>query len=763
MRAVIGVPFSVTLQAVGGTGALTWSVTAGQLPPGLGLGSSTGLISGTPTSGWSSPFVIQVADAKTTVAKQFYFNLYTKLSLDPVTPPSAHLNAPYALSLSVELGGSGIAFWKISAGQLPPGIQLNNNLISGTPTQAGTFSFTVQIQDYTMPQTATEDFTIVVDTHLAITKWNSQGGGQNQPYTDAFTAVNGVPPYTWSATGLPSGLNLNASTGQLTGTPATFGSFNYTVTATDSSVPLQSDTQQGSMNLLQQLQIFGTLDVALLNQSYYQALNAQGGSQPYTWTITSGQLPPGIIQIGQGGGWLNGVATQLGTYNFVLQVKDSSSPGYTVSQAISLQVKPVPLQIIGVDAPPAPLGLNYHFQVPLFGGTPPFVWNVSSGQLPPGLILDASTGYIDGVPTQLGSFAFTMRATDVGSPPQVAPRNYVIAVKKPLGRNDSIATATPLGNGFWSASISPYVSPVGSSTANPDSDYYRIVAAAGSIVHAQTWPPIDYGNSPLNPVIEILDVSGKRLSTCNGTASGYESSCLNDDIDATTTDSALDLQVPGAAGTQVTFYVHVFDERGDARPDMLYQLQISGAIDPLTITIPSLGAGATRGVNYQQQFSTAGGAGTVMWSVSAGNLPSGWSLSSAGLLSGVATTDGTYSFTIQAADSGKPPQTAQTSYSLIIADPLVITTSAQLPNACVGQPYTFTVQSAGGLPPYRWGWISLSWPLTSPPSPVTTPNLVFTGTPPTAGSYTELVGINDSAQPSSGMSQNLTLNVVKCP
>ena len=214
------------------------------------------------------------------------------------------------------------------------------------------------------------------------------------------------------------------------------------------------------MNLLQQLQIFGTLDVALLNWSYYQALNAQGGSQPYTWTITSGQLPPGIIQIGQGGGWINGVATQLGTYNFVLQVKDSSSPGYTVSQAISLQVKPVPLQITGVDAPPAPLGLNYHFQVPLFGGTPPFVWNVSSGQLPPGLILDASTGYIDGVPTQLGSFAFTMQATDAGSPPQVAPRNYVIAVKRPLGRNDSIATATPLGNGFWS-SISPYVSQSG--------------------------------------------------------------------------------------------------------------------------------------------------------------------------------------------------------------------------------------------------------------------------------------------------------------
>ena len=224
MRAVIGVPLSVTLQAVGGTGALTWSVTAGQLPPGLGLGSSTGLISGTPTSGWGSPFVIQVADAKTTVAKQFYFNLYTKLGLNPVTPPSAHLNAPYSLQLFAQLAGSGIASWVISAGQLPTGLQLSGGAfntgvasVSGTPTQSGSFSFTVQIQDYTMPQTASEDMTIVVDTHLAIAKWNLQGGGQNQPYADAFTAVNGVPPYTWSATGLPSALNLNASTGQSRG------------------------------------------------------------------------------------------------------------------------------------------------------------------------------------------------------------------------------------------------------------------------------------------------------------------------------------------------------------------------------------------------------------------------------------------------------------------------------------------------------------------------------------------------------------------
>ncbi len=144
----------------------------------------------------------------------------------------------------------------------------------------------------------------------------------------------------------------------------------------------------------------------------------------------------------------------------------------------------------------------------------------------------------------------------------------------------------------------------------------------------------------------------------------------------------MDFKVPGPVGTQMTFYVHVLDWRGDARPDMQYYLNISGVNEPLKITT-SLGIGSTRGVNYQQQMASTGGTGNVSWSVTAGVLPAGWSLPSSGLLSGVATTDANYSFTIQASDSSNPPQTAKTQYTLLIAEPVTITSSPTFPNACV--------------------------------------------------------------------------------
>ncbi|PYU64648.1 MAG: hypothetical protein DMG49_26080 [Acidobacteria bacterium] len=768
---VVGVPFSLTLQATGWVGSLTWSVFSGILPTGLDLNASTGVISGTPGVGSDEVVIFQVSDSRSSVKASMTFRNFAPLTLKPVTLAKAHLNAPYSLLMIAQ--GQMPVSWTISAGQLPPGLRLvasSTNAfdanISGTPTQTGSFQFTVEVKDNTVPQTAALNLGIAVDDNLAITKSNLQHGVANQSYSDSFTAVNGSPPYQWSVPGLPAGLALNTSTGQVSGTPIVTGTFNYSVSVKDSSSPQQSDTQPGSINLLLQLQIVGTLQNAILKQAYYQPLQAIGGQPPYIWSIVSGKLPPGIVQIGMGGQTLNGVATQLGTYNFVLQVNDSSSPNYVASESVTLQVKPVPLQITGRDAPPAPLGLLYHFQVPLFGGTPPFIWNLvpGQGQLPPGLALDSSNGYIDGVPTQLGSFPATIQATDSGSPPQTSSRSYTMLVRKALGRNDSIATATPLGNGYWPASISPYIAPITGSTANPDSDYYRVTGTGGSVVHIQVRGQSYYGNNPLDPVLEILDSNGQRLATC--TTPAYNSPCLNDDIDATTTDSALDLQVPGAGSTQTTFYAHVFDERGDARPDMVYQIQISGAVDPLKISPTSLGAGATRGVNYQQQFSTTGGTGNVTWSVGSGILPPGWVLGSGGLLNGVATTNGTYAFTIIATDSASPPDTATTQYTLLIADPLVITSPAMWPIACLGQAYSFTVQTTGGVPPFNWGFYSASWPagINFPISPPPQgPTLVFSGVGNVLGTFTARVSPGDSAQPSSGMIQVITLTIANCP
>ncbi|MEQ1352591.1 MAG: putative Ig domain-containing protein [Candidatus Acidiferrum sp.] len=760
------VPFSVVLQAQGNSSSLTWTVVSAQLPDGLSLDALSGTISGTPTGFGGTQPVIQAADAKGSATKQFNFVVFSKLVINPVTVKNAHLNAPYSLFVNAQ-GSSGVSSWAISAGQLPPGLALvpqpSPNFISvaGTPTQLGTFSFTIQATDNTVPQTATLDVTLTVDSHVAVTKSSLKTGGQNQVYSDSFTAINGKTPYTWSITGtMPGGLTLNASTGKVSGTPTDFGQFFYTVTVTDSSSPVQTDSvAENILNIAQQLQVVNDLSPAYIGESYNGFFLVGGGSYPYKLTVVSGNLPPGLTM--QNNGQVFGTPTMLGSFSFVVQATDSGTPPYVVSLPVTLKVTPTPLNIFSAPLSPAPVNVLYHSQIPESGGTPPYTVAINSGSLPPGLALNASTGAIDGTPTQIGVYNFQIKGTDSSNPPQSATANDFIEIRAPLGRNDSIATATPLGNSqnvqiLVPLSISPYIDPVSAATPNPDTDFYRLVANGGSIVHVETFAQRSISLT-LDSVIELLDASGNRLHSC--TPPAYTASCLNDDLDASTTDSALDFKVPGPASTANTFYAHVLDWRGDARPDMQYYLNVSGVIEPLKIMPATLGPGATRGVNFQQQFTVTGGTGNVTWSLDGGNFPPGWSINAAGLLGGVATTDGFYTFVIKATDASNPPQTARTSYTVQIAEPLVITSPATFPTACANKPYTFQVKTSGGLPPIFFSFSSPSWIAIN----LDTSTGIFSGTTDVTGTFHGMLGSGDSAQPSSGQVQNVTLTVMNCP
>jgi hypothetical protein len=766
IQCVQTVPFSMVLQAQGNSSALTWSVTSGQLPSGLSLDAVTGTISGTPGAN-SGLVTIQAADTKTSATKQFYFTVFSKLTINPVTPASAHINAPYSLTVTGQ-GSSAVASWAISGGQLPPGLtfavsQYNADtaIISGIPTQLGTYSFTIQAQDYTLPQNASLDLVIVVDSHLVLTKPSLRNGGQNQVYSDAFTAINGTPPYHWAISGvLPAGLTLGSSAGNITGTPTEFGGFSYTVTVTDSSTPTQTDSAQNILNIAQQLQIQANIGTAFIDRPFYSSFFYTGGTSPVTWSIISGNLPPGLTL--HSSGVVEGIATQLGSYNFVVQATDSGTPPYVISQAGALNVTPTPLNVQGQPVSPAPVNVTFHSQIPASGGTPPYSWAMSSGSLPLGLTLNTATGFIDGTPSQNGTYNFSVKGTDSSSPAQTATANDFIVIRPSLGRNDSIAAATPLGNSQNVSppivlSVSPYIDPTNAATPNPDTDFYKFVAAGGSIVHVETFAQRSWGADVLDSVIEVLDQQGVRLHSCY--QPNYISSCLNDDVDASTRDSALDIKVPGAANTTSTFYVHVFDWRGDARPDMLYYLNVSGVIEPLTISPLTLAPGATRGVNFQQQFTARGGSGNVTWLADGGAFPPGWSLSSSGLLSGVASADGFYTFAVKATDSANPPQTARTQYTMQIAEPLVITSSPIFPNACVNKPYSFQMQTSGGVPPIFFGFNSSAFVAIN----LDTSTGIFSGTTDVTGTFTGDAGASDSAQPPSSQGQHISLTIVNCP
>src|SRR5207248_8102841 len=124
-------------------------------------------------------------------------------------------------------------------------------------------------------------------------------------------------------------------------------------------------------------------------------------------------------------------------------------------------------------------------------------------------------------------------------------RDFTLIVRDKQSRNDSIPTATPISNGGWMASISPYGDPA--DTANPDSDYYALTAAGGSYISVNV--VAQRNNSPLQPVLEIVDQNGQRFHGCNqfGVTIDFNDVCMSDEIiPEQTLDAMLTFKVPGS-------------------------------------------------------------------------------------------------------------------------------------------------------------------------------------------------------------------------
>ena len=167
------------------------------------------------------------------------------------TLPNAAIGAPYSQPV-LATGGKSPYAWTLDSGTLPDGLSLNfYGVISGTPTATSTTSkFTVKVTDSASPNvTATLELSITIA--LAITTTTLPNATINSPYSQTLTATGGTGTYTWSVSSgtLPAGLNLNSSTGVISGTLTSSGT-NFTVKVTDSASTPATATQTLTIGVL---------------------------------------------------------------------------------------------------------------------------------------------------------------------------------------------------------------------------------------------------------------------------------------------------------------------------------------------------------------------------------------------------------------------------------------------------------------------------------------------------------------------------------
>ena len=274
--AVLGQPYQGHLPTSHNAGG-TVSIVAGSLPPGLSLpatfGASGDVVGGTVTQPLGSYNTYNFTVQGTGDQGQPLYQAY-QISVDPdqlltvVLPSSGSTLGPGmvggAYAQNFFLGGGAAPYtWAVASGKLPPGLTLQtfgdptdaSNELAGTPTTAGTFTFTMRVSDYAGQQ-ATQQFSLTVDPPLQISTTPLAAGTVGVPYSRDLIAQGGAPPYSWfvvtSINELPPGLTLGATppdfNNVLTGTPTQAGTFSFAMQVQDAQDNWASGTVTITIN-----------------------------------------------------------------------------------------------------------------------------------------------------------------------------------------------------------------------------------------------------------------------------------------------------------------------------------------------------------------------------------------------------------------------------------------------------------------------------------------------------------------------------------
>jgi hypothetical protein len=184
----------------------------------------------------------------------------------------------------------------------------------------------------------------------------------------------------------------------------------------------------------------------------YSATLTASGTAPYTWGAPIG-LPTGLSLTPSGAtATISGTPTSAGAFAFSITVQDASPATNTFTSTIT--ITPPPFTITTSSLPQGKEGTSYTATLSASGGTAPYNWSISSGSLPSGLILQATSGYVSGIPDlgTYGSTSFTVNVTDSSSPQLSAQKSFSIYIEKGVYQA-TIAIGSGLGTGNTRVSV----------------------------------------------------------------------------------------------------------------------------------------------------------------------------------------------------------------------------------------------------------------------------------------------------------------------
>lgn len=307
-------------------------------------------------------------------------------------------------------------------GGTPPGLTLaENGQLSGTPTQAGTYAFWLELRlpDYTNPDGSgcssrdNSEERVVVTINPGIPKLtigpeSAPVGTVSSPYSLQMTA-SVSDPKSWSINSgeLPPGLALDPSTGLISGMPTTPGTFTFEVLARVVS-DTRSDTKTLGIVVRPQLAIAGdSIPASEVGVRLLLPLTASGGTEQFTWSLSAGELPPGVAL--EPTGAIAGVPTSAGRFPFTVSVTDTESRVATFAGRLVVADR---LSIVVKRLRATKVGRFYRLRLRSTGGVKPTTWRIKRGPLPRGVQFDRDLGLFVGTPERARTYRIGVEARD---------------------------------------------------------------------------------------------------------------------------------------------------------------------------------------------------------------------------------------------------------------------------------------------------------------------------------------------------------------